>query len=395
MPFNGSGSFSTVYNWQTDAANGLNISSSRMQGQDADFAAGLSICMTKDGQQQAAANLPMGGFTLTNIANAIEQKQPISVQDFQNGTTTWLGTVTGTDTISGATNIAPAAYAAGQRFCGITAGANTTNAVTLNVNGLGAKPVVKNGSTALAVGDLAAGQTFDVTYDGTNFQLGGGAGGHGALVNIQLITASGTYTPTPGATNGFAWVQGDGGAGGGTINLNGSFTLAGGGGSGGTFAIVRLPTLSSQTVTIGGGGVGVAGLAGGAGSGTSFGTLCTCPGGLGGSPDGSSHGGGTGPADIGGQGAASPGAPTGSGNIIFVKRGEPGLPGFALQNPQGGTGGSSYWGAGGPGGPSGQGSAGSNYGGAGAGAARIANTNPPAAPGFNGSQGAVLVFEYS
>jgi hypothetical protein len=39
MPFNGSGfSYSLPYNWQTDAANGLNIESSRMQTQDADIA---------------------------------------------------------------------------------------------------------------------------------------------------------------------------------------------------------------------------------------------------------------------------------------------------------------------------------------------------------------------
>jgi hypothetical protein len=395
LPYNGAGQFSLVYNWQTDAANGLNISSSRMEGQDADIAAGLSICLTKDGQQQAAANLPMGGFTLTNIANAIAQKQPISVQDFQNGTPTWLGTVSGIDTISGAANIATAAYAKGQKFRGITAGANATSAVTLNVKGLGAVPVVKNGSSALAPGDFATGQIFEVSYDGTNFQVTGANNGHGALINVQLITASGTYTPTAGATNGFAWVQGDGGAGGGTINLNGNFTLAAGGGSAGTFAIVRLPTLSSQTVTIGAGGAGVAGLTGGAGTGTSFGALCTCPGGLGGSPDGGTHGGTSGSADVGGQQAAPPGAPTGSGNIVFVKRGEPGTAGLALLNPQGGNGGNSFWGSGGPGGPSGNGSAGSNYGGGGAGAARIAAINPPAAAGFNGAQGAVLVFEYA
>jgi hypothetical protein len=394
MPFNGAGQYSLIYNWQADAANGLNISSSRMQGQEADIAAALSICLTKDGQQQVAANLQMGGFTLTNMANAIAQKQPISVQDFQNGTPTWLGNVTGTDTISGAANIAPAAYAKGQRFRGITAGANTTNAVTLNVNGLGAVPVVKNGSSALAVGDLGSGQAFEVTYDGTNFQLGGGAGGHGALINVQFITASGTYTPTAGATNGIAWVQGAGAAGGGTGATTSTACAAGGGGQGGAFGMVRMPTLSAQTVTIGAGGTGVAGAAGNPGGATSLGTLISAPGGAGGSADGTGHGGTSGAGDVGGLPSITPSSgPTGTGNLIFALSGGAGLAGLALLNPLGGKGGDSFCGTGGWGGQSGGGSPGVNYGGGGAGASRTGGS--AAAAGFNGAQGVVIVFEYA
>lgn len=384
--FNGAGQFNLLYNWQSDAANGLDISSSRMQGQDADIAAGLSLCLTKDGQQTAIANLPMGGFTLTNMAFATALKNPMTVQDFQNGTPTWVGLVSGTDTITGAANIAPAAYAAGQKWRGITAGPNATSTVTMNFNGLGAVSV-----PGLAAGAFAAGQVFEVTYDGANFQLSS-SNGHGSLVNVQLITASGTYTPTPGATKGFAWVQGAGPAGGGSGATSSNSVSAGGGGSGGTFAIVDLATLTTQTVTVGAGGTGVSAANGNPGGATSFGALCSCPGGLGGGLDGGVGGGTAGAGDIGGSGAASPGAPTGTGNIVFSKQGSPGTPGLKLLNPVGGKGGDSFWGAGGLGGSGGQGSAGTNYGGAGAGAARTGGQ--AAAPGFNGAQGAVLVFEY-
>lgn len=387
MPFSGSGSFALLYNWQTDAANGLDISSSRMQGQDADIASGLSLCLTKDGQQTAIANLPMGGFTLTNMANAAAQKQPVSVQDFQNGTPTWVGLVTGTDTISGAANIAPAAYAAGQKWRGITAGANLTSTVTMNFNGLGAVSV-----PGLAAGAFSAGQVFEVTYDGANFQLSS-SNGHGSLVGVQLITASGTYTPTPGATSGFAWIQGGGAAGGGTGATTPNGCCAGGGGSGGSFAIVRLPTLTTQTVTIGAAGAGLSGAAGGNGSATSLGALCSCPGGLGGGFDGAIHGGSTGTMDVAGGPALSPAAPSGTGNIIFAKQGSPGTAGLALTNPLGGKGGDSFWGSGGLGNISALGSAGTNYGAGGAGSARTGNTS--ASAGYNGAPGAVLVFEYA
>lgn len=150
--------------------------------------------MTKDGQQTAAANLPMGGYTLKGLGNATTQGNAISVMDFQNNTPILLTGVSGTDTITGAVEIAPAAYALGQTFIGIAATANLTNAVTLNVNGLGAIAVKKNGSSPLAPGDFVSGQVFEVTYDGANFQVAEVNNSRGALVNIQLITETGTYT---------------------------------------------------------------------------------------------------------------------------------------------------------------------------------------------------------
>ncbi len=55
-----------------------------------------------------------------------------------------------------------------------------TGASTLNINGLGAKPLTKNGTAALVLGDLLAGQIVTAVYDGTEFQLQGGAGGSGS-----------------------------------------------------------------------------------------------------------------------------------------------------------------------------------------------------------------------
>ncbi|UUX38890.1 hypothetical protein NTJ56_08825 [Burkholderia contaminans] len=171
MPFNGSGAFNLLYNWQQDAAQGLNISSSRMQNQDQDIAGGLSICLTKDGQQTPSANLPMGGFHLTNLGNATAQGNATTVQDVQNGSVTTLTSVSGTDTITATAAPAIGAYAAGQAFDLIAVGSNLTNAVTLNINGLGAKSVVKNGSSPIEIGDFQNGQSFRVRYDGTNFQV--------------------------------------------------------------------------------------------------------------------------------------------------------------------------------------------------------------------------------
>lgn len=46
-----------------------------------------------------------------------------------------------------------------------------TGASTLNLNGLGAKALTKNGTTALAGAEISANQIIQVIYDGTQFQL--------------------------------------------------------------------------------------------------------------------------------------------------------------------------------------------------------------------------------
>lgn len=55
MPFNGSGTFIRAYNWVTDKINGVNITASRVDTEDDGFAAGLSNCVTRDGQGKMTA----------------------------------------------------------------------------------------------------------------------------------------------------------------------------------------------------------------------------------------------------------------------------------------------------------------------------------------------------
>lgn len=54
--FNGSGLFVRSYNWVNDAANGIDITASRVDTEDDGFAAALSNCITRDGQGKATAS---------------------------------------------------------------------------------------------------------------------------------------------------------------------------------------------------------------------------------------------------------------------------------------------------------------------------------------------------
>ncbi len=70
MAFNGSGTFVRLYDWTDDAANGIPITASRVDGEDDGFATGLTTCITKDGQTTPTANIGLGGFKITNLAAA-------------------------------------------------------------------------------------------------------------------------------------------------------------------------------------------------------------------------------------------------------------------------------------------------------------------------------------
>jgi len=101
---------------------------------------------------------------------------PVSTQNAEYVT---LGTIAGANTITAVATPVVTAYATGQTFRFVSVG-NNSGAVTLNIDGLGAKAVMKSstgGPVVLAAGDIqAAGIVLQVTYDGTQFQLSSGVG---------------------------------------------------------------------------------------------------------------------------------------------------------------------------------------------------------------------------
>jgi len=153
----------------------------------------------------------------------------------QFGTSQFLASVSGTDTITAnVTSPNFTAYAAGQTFNFVAAGTNATSSVTLNLNGLGARTVTKQGSVALAVGDIQSGQMVQVVYDGTRFQITN-------LVNLSSPPPIGNSTPSTGAFTTLSATSTISGAGftnylasppaiGGTAANTGQFTLLSAGG---------------------------------------------------------------------------------------------------------------------------------------------------------------------
>jgi hypothetical protein len=88
----------------------------------------------------------------------------------------------------------PASYAAGQTIRVKIALTNTGPAV-INVANLGNKSVTKNGTAALASGDLRGGGIYTLTYDGTGFVAAlGPAAGHSIAAVLTCATSSASGT---------------------------------------------------------------------------------------------------------------------------------------------------------------------------------------------------------
>lgn len=173
MPRDGSGNF-TLVSGNPVVTNTVISSSGWANPTMSDFAAGLTQSLSRDGQTTPTANLTMGNFRLLALAAATTRTDATNAGQIQDGGLTTLSSVSGTDTITASTAPAITVYTAGQTFDFIAAGANATNVVTININGLGAKAVMKIGSTGLvqlSPGDLVSTLTVRVRYDGTQFQV--------------------------------------------------------------------------------------------------------------------------------------------------------------------------------------------------------------------------------
>lgn len=181
MSFNGSGTFQINTAGQPVVA-GTTITATAFNALTADLATGLSTCMTKDGQTVATANIPMGNNRITGMAAGTAATDAANLTQVQT-TAAKLLSVSGTDTITASGTPTVAAYTSGAMYY-FTPAANNTSAVTINIDSLGAKNITKEGSTALAAGDLVSGKVAVIVYDGTRFQL----------VNVTASSSTGNIT---------------------------------------------------------------------------------------------------------------------------------------------------------------------------------------------------------
>lgn len=155
MSWNGAGSFNRLYSWVADKVAGLNISSTRMDADSNDIAAnGFGNCLTRDGQGQPTANLPMANFRHTGVGNGVARSDYAALGQIQDNIVNWAVAVGTPDAITATLAPPITALTDGQLVYLRASGANATVAPTFAPNGLAAHPVTRAGGGALNVGDI-------------------------------------------------------------------------------------------------------------------------------------------------------------------------------------------------------------------------------------------------
>ena len=189
MAYNGSGTF-LINTAGQPVVSGTVISSTAFNALTADLATGLSTAITKDGQTTVTANIPMSTYKFTGLGVGSAATDSANLSQVQSTVTKLLTSVSGTDTITAVGAPVVAAYAAGQMFYFVATGDNT-GAVTLNIDSLGAKAVTRDGSVALAAGDIKSGEVVVVVYDGTRFQVVSqlNSAGNATFANVSITSA--------------------------------------------------------------------------------------------------------------------------------------------------------------------------------------------------------------
>lgn len=169
MAYDGSGTFNRpVADYVYDTV----ISETDMNTEMAGIATGLTNCITRDGQSDPTADLPMATYKHTGVGNASARTNYAAAGQVQDGAFTWCGTAGGTaDAITLTPTPAITAYAAGQKFRWKASANSNTGAATVVISGLASPKALQINDAALTAGQHAANKYYEGVYDGAAFQI--------------------------------------------------------------------------------------------------------------------------------------------------------------------------------------------------------------------------------
>jgi hypothetical protein len=148
LPFNGAGVFTRLYSWVSDKASSIKINSTRMDAEMDGFAAGLSNCITKDGQTTLTANIPFNGRKITSLGDATADTDALNRQTADARYVNLAG-----DSMTGSLNFAK--------------GSDIVSAATTDIGAATGNYVTVTGTTTItALGTAQAGTRREVRFSG-------------------------------------------------------------------------------------------------------------------------------------------------------------------------------------------------------------------------------------
>lgn len=180
MPYNGSGTYTAPANSWNPAVGGTTVDSADWNSTQSDYETAFSSVITRDGQSNPTANLPMAGFKHTGVnpnSGSTSRTEYASGATLQDGAPLDAGYTGGTDTAYTATlTPAIAAYADKQCFR-VIFNADSGATPTINFNSVGPKKMYRNVSgvaTQVTTGDILANLPTFLRYDSTLDSSAGG-----------------------------------------------------------------------------------------------------------------------------------------------------------------------------------------------------------------------------
>lgn len=173
MSYNGSGTFQ-INSAGQPVVTGTTISSTAFNALTADLATGLSTALTKDGQTTPTANIPLGGYKITGLANATLSTDAMAYGQF---TAFGVPGYTTTATAAGTTTLTVSSTQQ-QFFTGVT-----TQTVVLPVT-----------ST------LVLGQSFRIVNMSSGVVTVNSSGGNAVVAMVALAEVTVTCILTSGTT---------------------------------------------------------------------------------------------------------------------------------------------------------------------------------------------------
>ena len=187
------GAFSGSGSWAKDRDAGTKITASHHDTNDDGLATGINSCIEKSGSNAFTGNANLGSQKITALADGTAHTDGVNAGQIQDGGLIFQASDTGSaDAYAIALTPAVTAYVAGQEF-NFKAGATSTGASTLNVNGLGTKNIKKRNDQAIAAGDIEEDAIIKVLYDGTSFQMISQLGtSAGSMTSFTLTGDSGS-----------------------------------------------------------------------------------------------------------------------------------------------------------------------------------------------------------
>lgn len=192
MARDGSGTFNLA---EASFVAGTTIESAKVNSNFSDIASGLTGSLAKDGQTTPTANLPMGGFKHTGVADGSARTDYASLGQVAKGTLLYAADTGSADAYAVAPSPGIAANVVGFKVRWKVANANLTTTPTLAVNSLTAGTIVWPNGDALAAGDLPANAIVETAIASLS---GSTPTWHLHTVSLagKMVTTTGTQTLT-------------------------------------------------------------------------------------------------------------------------------------------------------------------------------------------------------